>query len=135
MKLELRALVKRHDRIFAEESIVFESLKVPPADYTSAPSLVLLLASKKYISYELVDIQEAPREWPLNKEQVIEMIASEIGPWKSRCGRRTPPDLEVVIGHLQAMVARLRGYDGLEVRREKISQQMKLLQDFVPGCN
>ena len=50
---------------------MFESVKAPPAKQTSAPSLVLPLASKKYIFYELTDIQAALRERALDKEQVI----------------------------------------------------------------
>ncbi|KAE8780945.1 hypothetical protein D1007_45846 [Hordeum vulgare] len=58
------------------------------------------------------DIQEALREQPLNKEKVIEMISSAIGPWKSRYASGTPPDLEILIGRLQAVVAQLQGNGG-----------------------
>ncbi|KAE8771986.1 hypothetical protein D1007_56059 [Hordeum vulgare] len=109
---ELRALMSKHRRVFDEEDVVLGSFKAPTAETTPAPSLLLPPASSKYINYELLDIQEALREQPLNKEKVIEMISSEIGPWKSRYASGTPPDLEILIGRLQAVVAQLQGNGG-----------------------
>ncbi|KAE8816367.1 hypothetical protein D1007_06224 [Hordeum vulgare] len=109
---ELRALMSKHRRVFDEEDVVLGSFKAPTAETNPAPSLVLPPASSKYINYELADIQEALREQPLNKEKVIEMISSAVGPWKSRYATGTPPDLEILIGRLQAMVAQLQGNGG-----------------------
>ncbi|KAE8811009.1 hypothetical protein D1007_12158 [Hordeum vulgare] len=67
---ELRALMSKHRRVFDEEDVVLGSFKAPTAETTHAPSLVLPPASRKYINYELADIQEALREQPLNKEKL-----------------------------------------------------------------
>ncbi|KAE8771091.1 hypothetical protein D1007_57044 [Hordeum vulgare] len=109
---ELRAFMSKHRRVFDEEDVVLGGFKAPTAETTHAPSLVLPPVSSKYINYELADIQEALREQPLNKEKVIEMISSAIGPWKSRYASGTPPDLEILIGRLQAVVAQLQGNGG-----------------------
>ncbi|XBI46226.1 hypothetical protein VPH35_110527 [Triticum aestivum] len=111
---ELRVLIEQHQNILAGENTLLEKLKVPPTSNISTPSLVLPPGiAAKYISIGLKDIQEALREQPINKELTITKIESVISMWKISYANEVPPDLEILIRHLEAVVARLGGKGGL----------------------
>ena len=111
---ELRVLIEQHQNILARENTLLEKLKVPPTSNISTPSLVLPPGiAAKYISIGLKDIQEALREQPINEELTITRIESVISMWKIPYANEVPPDLEILIRHLEAVVARLGGKGGL----------------------
>ncbi|XBI64259.1 hypothetical protein VPH35_044454 [Triticum aestivum] len=111
---ELRVLIEQHQNILAGENTLLEKLKVPPTSNISTPSLVLppgIVA--KYISIGLKDIQEALREQPINEELTITKIESAISMWKIPYANEVLPDLEILIRHLETLVAHLGGKGGL----------------------
>ncbi|XBI63965.1 hypothetical protein VPH35_044254 [Triticum aestivum] len=111
---ELRVLIEQHQNIFAGKNTLVEKLKVPPTSNISTPSVVLLTGiAAKYISIGLKDIQEALREQPINEELTITKIESAISMWKTPYANEVPPDLEILIRHLETVVARLGGKGGL----------------------
>ncbi|SPT18324.1 unnamed protein product [Triticum aestivum] len=112
---ELRLLIEQHQNIFAGENTLLKKLKVPPTSNISTPSLVLPPGTAaKYISIGLKDIQEALREQPINEELTIMKIESVISMWKITYANEVPPDLEILIRHLEAVVARLGRKGGLD---------------------
>ena len=111
---ELRVLIEQHQNILARENTLLEKLKVPPTNNISTPSLVLPPGiAAKYISIGLEDIQEALREQPINEELTITKIESVISMWKIPYVNEVLPDLEILIRHLEAVVACLGGKGGL----------------------
>ncbi|VAH82399.1 unnamed protein product [Triticum turgidum subsp. durum] len=111
---ELRVLIEQHQNILARENTLLEKLKVPPTSNISTPSLVLPPGiAAKYISIGLKDIQEALREQPINEELTITKIESVISMRKIPYANEIPPDLEILIRHLEAVVARLGEKGGL----------------------
>ncbi|XBI16623.1 hypothetical protein VPH35_058853 [Triticum aestivum] len=111
---ELRVLIEQHQNILAGENTLLEKLKAPPTNNISMPSLVLTPGiAAKYISIGLKDIQKALREQPINEELTIARIESVISMWKIPYANEVPPDLENLIRHLEAVVARLGGKGGL----------------------
>ncbi|VAI87872.1 unnamed protein product [Triticum turgidum subsp. durum] len=111
---ELNVLIEQHQNILARENTLLEKLKVPPTSNISTPSLVLPPGiAAKYISIGLKDIQEVLREQPINEELTITKIESVISMWKIPYANEVPPDLEILIRHLEAVVVRLGGKGGL----------------------
>jgi DNA repair exonuclease SbcCD ATPase subunit len=139
---ELRIRLEKNKKLQESAADILSVLRRPSSGETSGvPTLVLPDAThadqrtKRNIVSDLEDIQIALRAVPLEKDDLIGKIEYNLIAWVEVYQGSPPADLQALMGHLKALVARLEGDSPSPGKATSlISQARPLLQQLEAAC-